>query len=120
MSFVLGATTIVIGSFVHDRQWFAGGDVKLIAAGAAVFGSSGTIDFLLLTALAGGLLAAATALKQRRLVTVLGQVGSRFTPSGAGLQPSTEYGALPYGIAIASGAFLVTIAGYFTGLRLPL
>jgi prepilin peptidase CpaA len=116
----LAVATILAGSFLYARGWLAGGDIKLIAAGAAVFGTSATLDFLFFTALAGGVLAATVAVRQRRLVATLQQMTCSLVVPGMRLQASTEHGFIPYGLAIAAGGAAVTLTRCFTGLRLPL
>jgi prepilin peptidase CpaA len=116
----LALGTIVVGSFAYERHWLAGGDIKLLAAGAAVFSTSATLDFFFYTALAGGALAAFTALYQRRLIGTLRNVSWSLALPGTPLEPSREHGSLPYGLAICAGAALATLANGFMGLRLPL
>lgn len=116
----LAAAVIAVGSFVYARGWLAGGDIKLLAAGVTVFGWPAAIDFLLFTGLAGGLLAVAVALRQNRLVRMLSHITSTLVRPGTPVQPSRGYASLPYGVAIAGGALLITLTRCFTGLRLPL
>jgi prepilin peptidase CpaA len=119
-SFALAAAAIVVGSIVHSRHWLGGGDIKLIAAGVAVFGSSGALPFLVFTAMAGGVVAAAVALHQHRFVGTLSNIAYSAIVPGISLQASREYGTVPYGLAIAAGATLATLSQCFTGLRLTL
>jgi prepilin peptidase CpaA len=116
----LATIVIVVGSFVHSRHWLSGGDIKLIAAGGAVFGYPSVVLFLLLTGLAGGVLSAVVATRQRRLVGTLNQIVHFVLVPGMPLEASTEHGTLPYGLAIAAGASLTTLSLCFRGLRLPL
>jgi prepilin peptidase CpaA len=116
----LVAATILVGSVIYARRWLAGGDIKLIAAGVAVFGYQSSLEFLCFTALCGGVLATVVALRQRRLIRLVEQISYGFMLSGTSMQASKQYGSVPYGLAIAAGAAVVMLSQYFTGLRLPL
>ncbi len=67
-----------------------GGDVKLLAAGSLWLGATGTGGFLMVTVLAGGLLA---------LVFLALRLARRDGPETA----------LPYGVAIATAGILATL-----------
>lgn len=90
------------------------GDVKLIAAVAALAGMPRITPLLLLTALAGGVLALALALWRGRLRATLTNVGSLLVHhSISGLRPHPDLNLLnsatlrlPYAVAIASGSAL--------------
>lgn len=120
VAFLLASATIVLGSLLHARGWLGGGDVKLIAAGAAVFGYPATVDFILYTCLAGGILAGVVAKRQRRLPGVLANVGTSALVPGMRLEVQSQYGSLPYSFAVVAGATIVLLSHYLTGLRLPL
>jgi prepilin peptidase CpaA len=90
-----------------------GGDAKLLIMVGAFMGPTSLIRALLITAIVGGVMAAATVLRQRAgvhalrstigLVTyglTLGRAGTRTTLETAGAT------AIPYGVAIAVGAIL--------------
>ena len=119
VSLVLALATIILGTFVYERGWLAGGDIKLIAGGVAVFSVASTIDFLLLTCMAGGMLAILAATRQRRLFGTLRAVTMSLTVPGMPLTANANHGSLPYGLAICAGALLTTLS-HNTGLRLPL
>ncbi len=98
------------------------GDVKLMAATGCVAGLPNVAYLLLLTAIAGGVMALALALLRGRLPQTLRNVVTLTAHHGhAGLQPHPELNVentamlrLPYGLAIAAGC-LVTL--YLSGLQ---
>ncbi len=87
----VAAGVLVAGAVLHGARLLGGGDVKLLAAGALWLGAAATPQFLIWTALAGGVLALAH-LAIRRLRA--GQGDPR----------------LPYGIAIAAAGVLGSVA----------
>ena len=92
-----GALLVAVAVFLaglvpFSRCWMGGGDVKLMAAGALWLGLGSAWTFLAGTALAGGVLAVG-------MVTWLSVAGRGRT------RPS-----LPYGVAIAAGGVLGTLA----------
>ena len=93
-----GAAVFAVGIAVFAAGWLGGGDVKLLSALALWAGPAHLAGFLLITALAGGVLALA-ALVYARLVAVVPAlaVGSRVTTQMT----------LPYGVAIACGGIWV-------------
>lgn len=105
-----GALVLAVGLLAWRSGIVGGGDVKLAAALAALVGLSGLPEFLLVTALAGGLLAAAMLLGVRlaplfagfaarlRPLPVAGRLAGFLLPDPAGRPPS-----VPYGLALAAG-----------------
>jgi prepilin peptidase CpaA len=92
--FALGALAFAVGVL-------GGGDVKLLAAASLFAGPALMVDFLMVTALAGGLLGLATF------------AGARIGPAAPGGDDSASArlrGGLPYGPAIAAGGLWVTAA----------
>ncbi|MEO8077258.1 MAG: A24 family peptidase [Acidobacteriota bacterium] len=90
------------------------GDVKLMAAVGAVVGPSTVVTAFLLTALAGGVLAVAVALRRRQLVNAI--AGTRrliAAPSGAHQEILAAPAAhrFAYGPAIAIGSVLAGLMG---------
>ncbi len=81
-----------VAAVAFQFRLLGGGDVKLIGAGALWLGADALARFLATTALAGGLLA------------IVYLAGMRLFP------PKGEEPGLPYGIAIAVGGILTTIA----------
>jgi len=105
-----------------SRGLVGGGDVKLMTATALWAGLGDLGGFLLFTALAGGVLALAQALRAHWLMTLaatvpgLGSVVSTLTageqtPTHADVEPSTpprpDRPTIPYGVAIATGGLSV-------------
>jgi len=115
---------LLIGFVAFSCGWLGGGDVKLLAAGAAALGFPDAIPFLIYTAFAGGMLAVVVAL-------ALGRLGSVLTSVGLVLRPFAYKGTvavaprkpirLPYAVAIAAGATAVALSHSVVPLlRLPL
>ncbi len=102
-----------LGLFAFKRGWLGGGDVKLLAAGAAALGWPDCIAFLVYTSFAGGIISLAVLLRQRRAwSTVRNIVGPFFAlPFGdAGNVRVAKPIMLPYACAIACGAVFVALA----------
>ncbi len=91
---------LVIGTFLFGRGVLGGGDVKLFAATILWFDLGGALRFLLMTAVAGGLLAV--------LIIFL-----RVLPWPAAIRSRVRVlqakAGIPYGIAIAAGAVIATL-----------
>jgi prepilin peptidase CpaA len=95
---IVAGAVLAIGFVMFAMRWAGGGDVKLLAAVSLWAGPNQILAFILLTTLAGGLLAALTGSHLRYL---------RPWPSGA-LAPDEAQAiklrtSVPYGIAIALG-----------------
>ena len=92
---------LAVGIVLFSRGWVGGGDAKIFAAASLWIGLSMLGQFVVLTALAGGVLTLALlAFRRIPLPGVLIRVGwvDRLHASETGV---------PYGIAIAIGALLV-------------
>lgn len=98
------------------------GDVKLMMAVGAILGPGATFQIFLYSALAGGLLAVYSVIRQKRVGETRGNIGMilrRFLPAthGGSKTPVAEQvrqksvGSVPYGVAIALG----TIAYLYFG-----
>ncbi len=98
------------------------GDVKLMAATACIAGLSNVAYLLVLTALAGGVMAVVLALMRGRLkLTLLNVLALTAHHSRSGLIPHPEINVLnastlrlPYGLAIAAGC---SITFYLFGMQ---
>lgn len=90
---VAGAV-LIVGTGLFAANVMGGGDVKLIAAAALWAGPHYIFPFLLITALAGGMLSLAVMLRPR-----LYQL--------AGRTVDTSNLDVPYGVAIAAGGIMV-------------
>ena len=99
VALLLLVVLLAIGTFAFARGWFGGGDVKLIAAGCCGLSPGHAADFLLYTALCGGLLSVYYLATSRMLVASL---VTRTLP-----QTGTR---LPYAVAVAGGALLLWVA----------
>lgn len=99
----LGLGGLLAGFIAFERGWIGGGDAKLIAAVLPWAGITEAGGFLLVTALAGGVLALVILARHRgpfllRMMTGRALFTEAAKGDGAGAIPG-----LPYGIAIATG-----------------
>lgn len=92
--FALGALGFAVGVL-------GGGDVKLLAAASLFAGPTLMTDFLMITALVGGLLG---------LATLAGARIGPAAPAGDASAAARLRGGLPYGPAIAAGGLWVAAA----------
>jgi prepilin peptidase CpaA len=92
--FALGAAAFALGGV-------GGGDVKLMAASSLFAGPTQMLDFVMVTALVGGLLS---------LAILAGAPIGPMAPTGAGTVRARLRGGLPYGPAIAAGGLWVAAA----------
>lgn len=114
-----GLVIFVVGTAAHSAGVLGGGDVKLLAAGAFCVGYPGCIILVLYTFLGGGVLAIAFALAQRRLRSTLANVRT-LAQSRTLLADAAPSARMPYAIAIASGAVILTLAQtILPALRFP-
>jgi prepilin peptidase CpaA len=105
-----GAALVLAGGvLLFERGWIGGGDVKLFAVAVLWAGTSALPRLLILTALIGGGLALVflTPLGPR-LIAV--RAGDRVSAAGGALRVGRT--PIPYGIAIAAAALIVTIPPY--------
>lgn len=100
----------ILAAICWRHGWLGGGDVKLLGAAVLVFPASRALDFVLLTAIMGGVLAL--------LYLALGRI---VTAPAAGIRPGgalarvaraerwriARGGPLPYAAAIASAGLLL-------------
>jgi prepilin peptidase CpaA len=94
-----GLAMLGVGFVMFMRRWSGAGDVKILTVVGVWAGPNLVLPFLLMTAVAGGLVSVITA---ARLYFA--------TPNGGGEKPSIRQvsGAnVPYGIAVAVGALFV-------------
>ncbi len=96
----VAAATLVLGIVLFALNLIGGGDVKLMAAIALWAGSSRMLEFLFVTAITGGLVAAAALLRRWHL-----------EPAG-GVPGSAAAIEIPYGVAIAAGGLFIAVAIY--------
>lgn len=94
-----GAVALAVCAGLFFLRWMGGGDAKLIAVAVLWLGGSGLMDFIFVTALAGGVLALALILMRSAKVRPLMPAGH------AWLDKLASPGApAPYGVAICAGA----------------
>ena len=115
---------LLLGFVAFSFGWLGGGDVKLLAAGAAALGLPDAVPFLIYTAFAGGILALLFAIATGRLRSVIASVVGVLRPFAfkgtVAVAPSSPI-TLPYAVAIASGAAAVALSHSAAPfLRLPL
>ena len=88
------------------------GDVKLLAAAGALLGPTDTVYAFFYTAIAGGVLAVAVALRRRRLQRTLGAAArlvSRGSEAVAEIESPATDNRFAYAPAIAIGVVLVAL-----------
>ena len=91
------AVVFAVGALLFSRGWMGGGDVKLLAAATLWAGPATTPELLIVTAVLGGLLAVA-----RLSPLVL------HAASAPALLGDLRRAPVPYGVAIAGAALIVT------------
>jgi prepilin peptidase CpaA len=100
----------IVGAVLFSRGYLGGGDVKLLTAATLWAGPAGTPELLMLTGVLGGVLAL-FFLMPFGLQIVAAARGMLGSPSIAG-----ERGLgmpVPYGVAIAVAALIVTLHPFF-------
>jgi len=104
------AAVFLIGAVLFARGYLGGGDVKLLSAATLWAGPAGTPELLMLTGLLGGVLA----------LFLLMPFGTQIAAAARALlgQPAVDTGRglairVPYGVAIASAALIVTLHPHF-------
>jgi prepilin peptidase CpaA len=112
------AIALVIGTFVHAKGWFGGGDVKLIAAVSAAFGMPTCFAFLLLTGACGGLVALVTLFFTRRMSAREALVAIDVLVRTRVVTLAHKKATVPYAIAIALGTILTTLSLRFPVMQL--
>ncbi len=93
------AVLLAAGTVAFARSWFGGGDIKLLAAGCCGLTPALAVDFLVYTALCGGLLSLYALATSQRMATAL--ITWRLPQTGE---------RLPYAVAAAGGALLLWVA----------
>jgi prepilin peptidase CpaA len=96
---VAGACGLLLGMGMFAAGWIGGGDAKLFAASALWIGVSGSVTFMLVTGLAGGVVTLVI------LALRTGWIAPIVAGGPAWLRKLCAHGGdLPYGVAIAVGA----------------
>ena len=103
------AAVFIVGALLFSRGLIGGGDVKLLAAATLWAGPAATVSLLVLTSLLGGLLCLL-------LLTPIGALIAAVRPivrdSGDPVRGANPV-LVPYGVAIAAAALIVTIPPNF-------
>jgi prepilin peptidase CpaA len=111
LGIVLGLALMLPG---HALGATGAGDVKLMAAIGSLIGPALVIKAFLFTAVAGGVLAVAVALRRRRLAATVAVTARLIaTPSGARgeLKAAPPSSRFAYGPAIAIGSLIAVLVG---------
>jgi prepilin peptidase CpaA len=90
------------------------GDVKLMAAVGAIVGPVLVVSAFVFSAIAGGVLAVAVAIRRKRLAATLAGTGRMLAgPTGARqeVQAATAANRFAYGPAIAAGSVIAALLG---------
>lgn len=90
------------------------GDVKLMAAVGAIVGPALVVSAFLFTAVAGGVLAIAVAVRRQRLGATMAGTGRLISAPGEAkkeIQAATGSSRFAYGPAIAIGSVLAALIG---------
>ncbi len=101
LALVCAAGMFGLGTLAFAIGAMGGGDVKLAAAVALFAGPALILDFVMVTAVVGGLLA---------LAILAGAPIGQVAPTGDGTVRARLRGNLPYGPAIAGGGLWVALA----------
>lgn len=101
LNLAVGVVALLIGMAMFALNWIGGGDAKLFAASALWLGWPASMDFVLVTAIAGGVLTFA-------LLGLRSPMIRPYVLSGPGWvgRLAEPKGDLPYGVAIAVGALV--------------
>ncbi|HRD75060.1 MAG TPA: prepilin peptidase [Hyphomicrobiaceae bacterium] len=96
-----GFLMLVIGILMFSRGWLGGGDAKLLAAASLWLGFEHLLGYLVLVAVAGGMLAS-TIMLYRSMTIPLCLIGQGWASR---LHEKTS--GIPYGIALAAAALWI-------------
>jgi prepilin peptidase CpaA len=105
LALTLGSAIVVVlaGSLIFGLGWLGGGDIKLLAAGAAAVGFPSFFLVLLYVAAIGGIIGACYALREGRLRTIVSNVALSAV-AGTNVTPAAASRRVPYALAICGGA----------------
>jgi len=100
----------LVGAVLFARGYLGGGDVKLLAAATLWAGPADTPALLVLTGVLGGALAVFLLMPFGAQLAAAGR--ALLTPSSASSPEHAPATAVPYGVAIAGAALIVTFSPY--------
>jgi prepilin peptidase CpaA len=104
------AAVFIVGALLFSRGLLGGGDVKLLAVATLWAGPAATLPLLVLTGLLGGLLCLLILTPVGALVAA---ARSTFRDPPRVAESSANPVVVPYGVAIAAAALIVTIPPNF-------
>jgi prepilin peptidase CpaA len=104
-SLVAATILLLLLIVIYQRGWIGGGDVKLLVALAIGLPLVGVIHLLIITALAGGVLALVHLMMRLLPYPKLAPAGSGFVRRVYAIERwrNLRHAPLPYGVAIACG-----------------
>jgi len=105
------AAVFIVGALLFSRGLIGGGDVKLLAAATLWAGPAATPPLLVLTGLLGGVLCFLLLTPAGALITLIRSPAHE--PSAAAGSGTSRI-VVPYGVAIAAAALIVTVPPNFT------
>jgi prepilin peptidase CpaA len=106
------AAVFLVGAVLFSRGLIGGGDVKLLAAATLWAGPAGTPTLLVLTGVFGGLVCLFVLTPLGQIATAAsGQIG---LAREGGAANGKRRAVVPYGMAIAAAALVVTIPPNFS------
>lgn len=101
-AFGAAALVMLVGAILLTLGWLGGGDVKLLAAGAATVGFPSFLPVVVYIIIAGGVFAAVTAARDGRLRTVVTYlIQSLLSKTAIVADPHAR--RVPYAFAICAG-----------------
>ena len=103
------AAVFIVGALLFSRGLIGGGDVKLLAAATLWAGPAATVSLLVLTSLLGGLLCLLLLTPVGALIAAARSIVRDSGDTARGANPVL----VPYGVAIAAAALIVTIPPNF-------
>jgi len=113
-SLIVAAILFLLLLVIYARVWMGGGDVKLLAALAVGLPLTGVVQFLAVTALAGGVLALVHLMMRQLPNPRLAPAGSSFARRVYAVERwrQLRHAPLPYGVAIAFGGIWSILKGF--------
>jgi prepilin peptidase CpaA len=103
------AAVFIVGALLFSRGLIGGGDVKLLAAATLWAGPAATVSLLVLTSLLGGVLCLLLLTPIGALIAAARPIVRDSGDPARGANPVF----VPYGVAIAAAALIVTIPPNF-------
>jgi prepilin peptidase CpaA len=107
----VSAIVLAVSFLLFARGVFGGGDAKLISGATLLVGSTGLLDFLLLTSIIGALLVPVVVIAGRFGPSLAGVAGSDEELETRSAQESAkpQRPTIPYGVAIAAACAVIMV-----------